>query len=554
MTANIDLVCVEGPLVGERIQLNPATSLLIGRSKRGVHLPDPLVSIEHAEISWTTDRYFIVDLGSLSGTFLDERRLSREPTPILPGMTLQVGESTFKVEVRRVRAAWFWPLAGFLVFMLVVMGTILVAAVQPVLYEPSMGWGVPIRQGAVAEPVVRIPLSFVRRYGLDHRDLVIRRVTDYDRNEVDELWMDTPVDHIVVTFAEGAAGPEWKLLGRFPKGCYDRPALDFPDERCGGELYFYEKGQYILAAHDGIVGWIYPPPPVPSGGEAPPPSPAAPTPFRFTLVEREKLAGFLLARGVTDRIHYIVCEEALPGLKAQVLTQSGKLEPLDFGCLGDLALSGAAELSDRPPRMIAFTASGRRALVDDMTTWLSGGPDGLFLDGHGGAVMGLVAAEPASRVMMRLSFIGVDLAIDPIADDRPLVGVRRLIPSGTVLGLPAPAATTIVLDGAGALRADPPGCSELLVESAGWICAWSLLCTPGADFVAVREVGCGLPEPQTVMIAPYSAFLSGGGNGNVDVRVALDTHVGARRLDVLRSRVSWRILPPPPIEEAPPAP
>src|SRR5687767_14933399 len=112
MTANIDLICVEGPLAGERIPLSPHSPLLIGRSKRGVHLPDPLVSIEHAEISWTTDRYYIIDLGSLSGTFLDEKRLTRDPTPLLPGMSLQIGESLFRVELRRVRPPWFYPAAA----------------------------------------------------------------------------------------------------------------------------------------------------------------------------------------------------------------------------------------------------------------------------------------------------------------------------------------------------------------------------------------------------------------------------------------------------------
>jgi hypothetical protein len=556
MTANIDLVCVEGPLAGERVPLSPAAPMLIGRSKRGLHLPDPLVSIEHAEISWTTDRYFIVDLGSLSGTFLDERRLTRDPTPLLPGMTLQVGESTFKVEIRRVRPLWFWPLVLVMVVTGTMIASFMLAAAQPVVYAPTLHWGVPIKQAGVESGVVPIPLRFVRQYGLDNRDLILRRVTDYDRDGVDELWMDTPVDHLVITFVPGAEGTDWKVLGRFPRGCYDRPALDFPDQRCDGVLYFYERGQYVLADNDGIVGWIETPPAVPSNGQPPPAPSVAPAPFRFTLIEREKLAGFLQARGVTERVHYLVCEEALPGLKAQVLTQEGEIKPLDYGCLGDLVLSGAAELSSRSPKAVAFTATGREALVDDIATWLVGSPDGLFHDPQTSAVVSAIDAEPTTRVMMRLAFNGIDVGVDPVADEKPVAGVRRLLPSGTVPSLPAPLASTVALDGPGLLRVDPPGCSELEIETTNWTCALSRFCTPGQEFLTVRQTGCGVAAPTPIMTVPYRNAGAAGGDPNVQLRVALQLKPGTRRVDVLRARVSWRVPPPPaaPTEEKPAQP
>ena len=70
--------------------------LLIGRARgNDITLSNPrrLVSRHHAEIRWQNGRFWLVDLGSTNGTWLDGRRLETERCYLLrPGARFEVGD------------------------------------------------------------------------------------------------------------------------------------------------------------------------------------------------------------------------------------------------------------------------------------------------------------------------------------------------------------------------------------------------------------------------------------------------------------------------------
>lgn len=537
----LELVAIEGPLEGSRHALDPKQSLLIGRSKRGIHIPDPLVSIEHAEISFTTDRFYVTDLGSLTGTFIDDRRLDRTPAPLREGQRIRIGESTFLVVERKVRPAWLYPAIGLVALAGVIFVVFAAFAIRPVRYEPVLDAGVVVRQYGTNAQTLAIPLGFVRTYGLDHRDLQVQRVTDFDGDGVDEVWLEGGGRVRVITF--GTEG--WRTIGDLPPGCFDRAAATLPDQRCGSDIYAFHDGQYRLVGHDAVVAWVYtpPPPPPPEAEPAPPPPPAiAPDPYRLTLVDDKRLTGFLAERGVIEPVHYLVCEEAIPGVRAQALTNSGRIVPLDPGCIDAISVvtgTGDEPFAGRVPVMFAFTAVGRQALLDDLTSFLSGAPDGLLLDPVDRARMDAIRAEPRQAVMVRLSFLAEPSRYQPIASEELISLPRALAGSGTVPGRPERPARTVTLAGPGVARFDPPGCSELQVEAPSWHCVLARLCMPNDTFLTVRQVGCG--EERELLVTPFGG-VSDGRDAHIEVRAVVEAHSGTNQVDVTRARLSWRVL------------
>lgn len=81
---------------GDRFAVRPVTSL--GRDlSNTIVLPDPGASAEHALISARDGHWWLEDLESTNGTFLNGTRLET-PTIIAPGDVIRVGHVQLKLE------------------------------------------------------------------------------------------------------------------------------------------------------------------------------------------------------------------------------------------------------------------------------------------------------------------------------------------------------------------------------------------------------------------------------------------------------------------------
>lgn len=75
----VRVVWLDGAGAHERVF---ATTFRIGRDEScELHLEDPLISRQHAEVSHSEGLWWIKDLGSRNGTLLDDRRVTRVPLP-----------------------------------------------------------------------------------------------------------------------------------------------------------------------------------------------------------------------------------------------------------------------------------------------------------------------------------------------------------------------------------------------------------------------------------------------------------------------------------------
>jgi serine phosphatase RsbU (regulator of sigma subunit) len=84
------LVTIKGPIPGQRFALN-GDSLLIGRQEDAdIYLESLAVSRQHARIRCHDGEYFIEDVGSSNGTFINGQRISG-PAPLTEHDALQIG-------------------------------------------------------------------------------------------------------------------------------------------------------------------------------------------------------------------------------------------------------------------------------------------------------------------------------------------------------------------------------------------------------------------------------------------------------------------------------
>ncbi len=85
-----------GPMVGAMLPLG-SSPILIGRSPSStLVLEDEYASSRHARLSPSSDGWWIEDLGSRNGTFVDDERLS-EPRPLRPGTIVRIGQTTLEL-------------------------------------------------------------------------------------------------------------------------------------------------------------------------------------------------------------------------------------------------------------------------------------------------------------------------------------------------------------------------------------------------------------------------------------------------------------------------
>ena len=90
------LEVVEGDNVGARADLDDAP-LLIGRgSDAAIRLDDDYVSTRHARVGRSGDQWFVEDLGSTNGTYVDNRRITT-PTSISMGTQVRTGKTILEL-------------------------------------------------------------------------------------------------------------------------------------------------------------------------------------------------------------------------------------------------------------------------------------------------------------------------------------------------------------------------------------------------------------------------------------------------------------------------
>ncbi|GEM_PF-1024103 len=93
----LELVAVAGPTPGARWPLHESV-MTIGRDQEcAITLPDSSVSRQHAQIVRQPTGFFVSDLRSANGAYLNGERL-KAPTLIKPGDILRVGEITLRCE------------------------------------------------------------------------------------------------------------------------------------------------------------------------------------------------------------------------------------------------------------------------------------------------------------------------------------------------------------------------------------------------------------------------------------------------------------------------
>lgn len=92
------LIVTGGPLKGTELSLGN-TTVLVGRvAGAALRLDDDYTSTRHARIFPKGPEWWIEDLGSTNGTYVDNQKIS-QPVRLRPGVQVRVGRST--LELRR---------------------------------------------------------------------------------------------------------------------------------------------------------------------------------------------------------------------------------------------------------------------------------------------------------------------------------------------------------------------------------------------------------------------------------------------------------------------
>lgn len=92
------LVVTDGPLTGTSLPLRPQGTL-IGRSPEcALVLDDDYASGRHARIFQDENGWWVEDLTSTNGTWLDDHRLGVQPEPVGEGSTLRIGRTIVELQ------------------------------------------------------------------------------------------------------------------------------------------------------------------------------------------------------------------------------------------------------------------------------------------------------------------------------------------------------------------------------------------------------------------------------------------------------------------------
>lgn len=547
---SIDLTARSGPLKGRRFSIDDGAELVIGRTTRGVNLPDPTVSVKHARVVGSSSGFTLEDLDSATGTTLNGDPLAAgRPTFIDVGDVVVIGETTFLVGSGRARA-----LRRVFMAMVPAWGMVLVAAtlVFWVTGErpATLGLSSPIRTHEGPVDTLTFPFTFLRANGITVDELGLRQVTDMDGDGIDELWLQVADREVVVTFGRDGA---WQLLAELPHACHVRGEGE-PDIQCGDVTYRRLDGKFVEVSQEHPVVWLQgaltppapaspdaPPPPVPEGGDRL--NAGQLVPYRVAAQARDRIAGFLGERGVTKPVHYIICEGAIPGIEAQAVTQEGEAIPLGFGCGKAVELLGskAASYAGARAAVIALSAQGRARVADNVSYALSGSEEPLFLDDAQAEVVQQLRAWPIdTRGALQIAMGDTPHVFPPMATG--LLGNR--VPLVTSGPRPPDVVSARILEPGDAIL-DIPGCSKLQIHTPPFRCALLRGCLPGFSFVRVRDIGCG-DAAVNLVDSGYDTAVWGGRSDQVEVRVQVESRGSFALRDVVRARVGARPIAPAP--------
>ncbi|HEY5880955.1 MAG TPA: FHA domain-containing protein [Nakamurella sp.] len=90
------LVVTAGSLAGTRLRLGPGP-ILVGRAEDStLVLDDDYSSSRHARLTQQGQEYFLEDLGSTNGTYLDRARVTT-PTPVPIGVPIRIGRTVIEL-------------------------------------------------------------------------------------------------------------------------------------------------------------------------------------------------------------------------------------------------------------------------------------------------------------------------------------------------------------------------------------------------------------------------------------------------------------------------
>ena len=563
MAVNHRLDIVDGPRSGEKIPLKAGTAVVIGRTKQGVDLLDPRVSTRHAELSWSDDRLWVQDLNSATGTMVDGVAIGPEPVPLSDGHRLLIGDTVLKyVLQRRLLPQWVYWVALIVLVLSAPLFIIRVveistpwSQIHPTMRAPERVSGVdgqPLHPGGVGD-LVPTDRCFLKETLPLGGGTNIHRVTDMNADQVSEIWVRGPSWERVYTFA---ADGEWRLLGELPPGCVFtngagmrplscdirqyafRPGIPFVAEegRCaqGSNIGMYQlqEGRNELGgALDGVFVWM------PNKEDTGPPN--APRPYAVGVRGLRNLAGWLYERGIQEDVHFIVCEEMLDGMGAQVLTGDGRIERIEPGCGYSLEVTGVGidgETEGELPVAIAFTDTGRRLLGEQISVFLGGSELHHFQNPQQRQWVDLAKARPLHRTAdylvipepevirrTRLPAEDPDLELDP---DQRLWG--RVVPGKY-------RADTWVWRGDSAVLRTP--CDAIVqVDTQAWMCPRP--CLSGSTFMTIEVV-----EHGGSFVVPYDDLYGQvfrTPDGQVEVSVDVFTPVGLGVTQVVGASVAAR--------------
>ncbi len=95
-SSEVFLYAERGPGAGQLLPIAPGTLVLGRSSSADLRLPHASISRRHARLQRRGERFFLEDLGSQNGTYLDEERLSAE-REVLPGQRIHIGPAVLRL-------------------------------------------------------------------------------------------------------------------------------------------------------------------------------------------------------------------------------------------------------------------------------------------------------------------------------------------------------------------------------------------------------------------------------------------------------------------------